>query len=197
MKTEEEGGKTPFERAGEVGKKLKKGIEIADHVEMSVPTWLAAILIRFPKQTLAETGILVVPKRDGMKIVVSKDRQFLLERAFVWASEDKKSQDKVLVGLYRALFYLGQASMTPGVTTAQIIRPHRALIELHAEQFPPLRNLGEYVDGGGELTDLDKENLAGITSYIFNRLKVAGHPKVQIWEGRGLTPDNMFVSPDE
>lgn len=197
MGIKQEAKLTPFEQAQKVREKIKRGVETTGQIEITVPPWLTAILIGFPSQFLKETGILLVSKKEGTRIVVSQERYSLIEEAFAWVKEDEASQNRVLADLYVALFNVGQASLTSGVETAQILKPNRELINSCANQFLPLEGLAEYVEGGGELTDLDLENLSGTLAFIFGRLKVAGHPRVQVWEGKGMVPENLFVTPDE
>ncbi len=197
MTTEQEERETFFEKAEDFRSQLIDETKLQGRAEVMIPPFLAAIILRFPQKILKKSGILMIPKKGETKIVVSEDRYYLLEQAFAWANEDEEIQSKVLANLYYSLFQLGQASMTSGVDTALILRPHRALIELHAEQFPPLKGLMEFVEGGSTLTDVDKENLAGVANYIFVKLKAANYSQIEIWEGRGLTPENMFLFPDE
>lgn len=196
MKTEQTGGKTPFEQAAKVRRELSKMAETIGVVEMNIPTWLAAILSGFRKEILEKTGILMVPSRNDIKIVVSQDKYSILREAFSWAGEDEKSQNKVLSDLYIALFRVIQASATSGVNVDKIVKPHRNLIRISADNFPPFEGLVEFLEEGGKLTDIDQQNLTGVVSAIFYHLEEANHPKVLEWKTKGLTPDKIFTIPD-
>jgi len=187
---------TLFHQAGEARQAIIKDVGAVETSKITISFSLAAVIIGFPGQFLKEAGILMVPEEDGVKIVVSKDREEILSEAFAWANQDEKTQNRVLARLYKALHHVAQASVAPGVDIAQVLVPYENLINSSVGDFPPLENLVEFLEGGGILTPMDEEALSGIASFIFQRLQIADDPRVEIWRQQGLTPDKMFIGPD-
>lgn len=194
--TAEQEVKTLFQQAGEIRQKIIEDVKAVETSEITISFSLAAVIIGFPGQFLKEAGILMAPEEDGVKIIVSKDRKEILSEAFTWANQDEKTQNRILVRLYKALLCIGQASVTPGVDVAQVLTSHESLIDASVENFPPLENLVEFLRGGGILTNPDQQSLSGVAYSIFQTLKVADDPRLQVLERQGLTPDKMFIGPD-
>lgn len=174
-----------FQQAAEARRQL------ACQRELTVSTSLWAVLSGWPTGFLEKAGILAVPEEEETRIVVTENRYELLQAAFAWANEDDKAQKRVLGDLYLALFQVSQASVRPGVVIKDVLEPHRDLISLSSEKFPPLKGLVDHVEKGGWLGSTDQESLSGVARSIFGRL---GKDRTEELRASGRSPEFMFTS---
>lgn len=195
MTVEQNNRKTPFEEAAELGKKLRAIAEQTGKAEITIPSWLAT-LIRFRKEDLGKMGVAMVTENNQTRIVVSREGLPIIESVIAWMSKGEGEQRAIKATVYPSLFRIIQASQTSGVNLIEIVQSERKLIALK-NSLPMLGELVDYLGKGGELTDRDKEELAGITRSIFSELEAVDDPRVKEWKGKGMDPEKMFVVPDE
>lgn len=200
MTSKQEARETTFHQAEKAKQGLIRQVEMVGYGEIKVRSWLAAIILRFPKKFLEDKGLFVIGDKDETKIVISKDPEDILKKALVWMSEDEseKTQRRILGDLYNALYQIGQASVAPSVEIAQVVRPHLDSIDLALQKFPFLEDLKGVLTPrkeGIRLETEDEQILSGIATSIFEQLKLVQDPRVKGWEATGRVPENMFASP--
>lgn len=186
-----------FATAAKIRRQLAGAAEKEGTGKIKTPSWLAAIVLGFPQEVLERTGILAVSDQseETVTLICSTDKWEILQSAFDWSFKEEKPRYKILASLYKALYTLGQASVTSGTDVKRALKPHFGLIKLGSSHFPPLTGLVEFIEQGGQLTDLDQENLAEVARTIFDTLEHAGAPQVSVFKQKNWLPEGMFISP--
>jgi len=186
---------TPFGKAAKVSGQLKDSVEATGTGEVEVPAWLAAIILGFPQEILERVGVLAISEGKQTALVVSQERQVVVQEALAWAYQGEDSQNHILSLIYKALHRIAQASVTSGIEPSQVLGEGEQVLVFAQHRFPLLEGLAEYLVEGGKLSQLDQESLAGVAAGIFFKLKNAGFPEVWIWEQDGRVPGNFFATP--
>ena len=192
MRKEQAGRGGPFEQGAITTKSFRDTVETIGVAEKIIPTWLATLL-NFRKEDLEEVGVLMIPEKEGTRVVVSKEPSPILEAILAWETEDERVQKRIKRALYPALFRVVQSSITSGVDEEQIKSAYQKLGRLSG-QFGPLRDFTDKIKEG-DLTDLERRALAGMAHSIFGEFESTA--QAQEWVAEGMNPRNMFKTPDE
>ncbi len=191
-----------FRQAEAARRKLIENVEMFGLSRIVVSSLMASILTRFPKDFLGGKGILILTREEETTIVVSRKASDVFEESLAWMREDKgeASQRKILADFYLVLYKIGQASVNPGVRTAQVLEPYRDSIDQAIQRFPfseNLENILTFIERGRDPFDQDLQELMGTASIIFEELKSVKDFRVLEWEAKGWVPENMLTSPGD
>lgn len=202
MTSPQEAKRTLFHQAEAVRKRLIRDVEMLGRSRIIVSSLVASILGRFPKDFLSGKGILILTREEETTIVLSEQASDVFEESLAWMKEDKSeaSQRKILADFYLALYKIGQASVTPGAKTAQILKPCWDSIDQAIQRFPfseNLENILTFIEEGRDPFDQDLQELMGTASIIFEELKSVKDFRVLEWEAKGWIPENMLTSPGD
>ncbi len=202
MTSPQETKRTLFHQAEAVRRRLIRDVEMLRRSRIIVSSLVPSVLGRFPKDFLSGKGILILTREEETTIVLSEQARDVFEESLVWMREDKSeaSQRKILADFYLVLYRIGQASVNPGVKTAQILMPYWGSIDQAVQRFPfseNLENILTFIEDGCDPLDQDLQELAGTASIIFEELKLVKDCQVLEWEEKGWIPENMFTSPGD